>query len=257
MLFEGKMWYTSSIKSLTRATSNSRVVRHRSKPVPTSNHTTEISSSHVHVDLYCIYRIVNFRDGKIYIGQTVDLKKRKSTHLKELKAGNHKNQQLQNAYNKYGKSAFYFEMVERDIPKDQINEREQYWITHFDSYRSGYNLTLGGNATNPYVYKSVTWNGDIYPSKKAAARALGITPAGVDKWLKKGYDCDNDVVVGYDKSPQLCTRMSGNSAIDEGRTCSFCVKPASTYHYSRSVNVRWLHIIPVCEECHQYLHDVA
>lgn len=50
---------------------------------------------------------------------------------------------LQFAYNKYGIDAFLFEIVEL-CPVDKLNEREIYWISYFDSYNNGYNLTTGG-----------------------------------------------------------------------------------------------------------------
>ena len=44
---------------------------------------------------------------------------------------------------------FIFEVLEL-CELEQLNERERYWIKHYNTYEQGYNLTLGGNAdTNP------------------------------------------------------------------------------------------------------------
>ena len=58
-----------------------------------------------------IYCITNQSNGKMYIGQTVHLQKRKKQHFWRLNEGVHKNKHLQRAYNKYGKSAFVFRVI--------------------------------------------------------------------------------------------------------------------------------------------------
>lgn len=53
-----------------------------------------------------IYQIRNLVNGKVYIGSACRLNSRKSDHLRSLQRGNHVNQKLQRAWNKYGPSAF-------------------------------------------------------------------------------------------------------------------------------------------------------
>jgi group I intron endonuclease len=53
-----------------------------------------------------IYKIINKLDGKYYVGSTKDFNKRWRTHKYKLIRGIHKNQKLQNAWNKYGESNF-------------------------------------------------------------------------------------------------------------------------------------------------------
>ena len=50
-----------------------------------------------------IYKITNLIDGKVYIGQTVNYNKRKKRHLSSLENGNHHNEHLQRAFDKYGR----------------------------------------------------------------------------------------------------------------------------------------------------------
>lgn len=99
-----------------------------------------------------IYKIVNKVDGKFYIGSSVDLNKRKSTHKYELRSRRHHNEYLQNAFNKYGEENFSFEIVEVVEDKGMLIEREQHYI---DTLRAcdrgvGYNLNTyargGGGA---------------------------------------------------------------------------------------------------------------
>jgi group I intron endonuclease len=58
-----------------------------------------------------IYRIRNIETGDIYIGQSHNLSGRKYQHFWELRKGISKSYHLQNAYNKYGKDSFVFEII--------------------------------------------------------------------------------------------------------------------------------------------------
>ena len=49
-----------------------------------------------------IYRITNKVTGQHYIGQTVDINRRKRTHFNSLKRQDHDNPKLQASWNKYG-----------------------------------------------------------------------------------------------------------------------------------------------------------
>lgn len=141
---------------------------------------------------YCVYRIVCFPTAKIYIGITTRPSKRRKEHFRELRLQIHPNQKLQRAYNKYGSNAFYFEIIERDILPENIDNRERFWIAHYNSYHNGYNATPGGDAItntgNPCV-----WNGVHYNTVKDAAQAIGISPSAMHIRLKRGLTCDEEV----------------------------------------------------------------
>ena len=99
------------------------------------------------VDGYCVYRIVCSANSLCYVGQTSDFKYRIRTHFRELAHGSHINAKLQEAYIRYERDSFWCELLERDIPAEKVNEREAWWIAHFDSRRNGFNLTRGNRAT--------------------------------------------------------------------------------------------------------------
>lgn len=92
--------------------------------------------------IYCIKNIVN---GKIYIGQTIDLDKRYKEHLRELKNNYHFNEHLQKSFIKYGEESFEFIVLEK-CDKDKLNDLEMHYIQRFNSLNrnSGYNLRAGG-----------------------------------------------------------------------------------------------------------------
>jgi hypothetical protein len=136
----------------------------------------------------------------IYIGQTRDPKLRKRIHFQQLRDNYHVNIHLQAAYNKYGRQAFYFEVIESGITEDVIDSREQYWINHYDSFRNGFNRTPGGNRGGGF-YKPVVWNGVWYESVSECSRVLGISM----KWrIDRGYTNDREVQIPGDYKKVGC-----------------------------------------------------
>lgn len=113
-------------------------------------------------------------------------------HFSGLHNGTHFNRRLQRDYNKYGKAAFYFEVLEEGLSTDEVDKREQYWIEQFDSYRTGYNLTLGGEVV-PDHSRPVIWESVTYPSITDASLALGISDTTLGYWIRKGYAHFSDV----------------------------------------------------------------
>lgn len=95
-----------------------------------------------------IYRIwttmsANGKNG--YVGlNTTTLKDRLSSHL----APTSKCIKLNAALKKYGRDAFFIEVIEDDVPLAELQDRESHWIAFFDSHHNGYNCTPGGEA-NP------------------------------------------------------------------------------------------------------------
>lgn len=91
-----------------------------------------------------IYIIKNKINDKVYIGQTTQkLQERLNNHLKfsTLKTRNYKFYQ---AVKEIGKDNFYIELLEDNIPNNELNEKEIYYIDKFNSFHDGYNATKGG-----------------------------------------------------------------------------------------------------------------
>lgn len=58
-----------------------------------------------------IYKITCTANGRFYIGSAVKFKARWSYHRRDARAGHHSSRHLQRAWNKYGESAFKFEVL--------------------------------------------------------------------------------------------------------------------------------------------------
>lgn len=89
-----------------------------------------------------VYVVENLVNGKIYVGQTTDLKARENAHLNKKR----KHSIINSAVQKYGKESFEFILLESCISQEQLNEREIYWINQLSTLSpNGYNLKEGGD----------------------------------------------------------------------------------------------------------------
>jgi group I intron endonuclease len=76
-----------------------------------------------------IYKIVNRANNKYYVGSSKDIEDRWIQHKADLRNNNHKNDYLQNAWNKHGENNFDFIIVEEIEPtKQKLLEVEQKYL---------------------------------------------------------------------------------------------------------------------------------
>lgn len=85
-----------------------------------------------------IYKITKKIDGKSYIGQSNDIQRRFNEHKTK------KDLIIDQAIQKYGVSAFNFEILE-ECSLEELNSHEKYWIAFYNTYKGfGYNCNEGG-----------------------------------------------------------------------------------------------------------------
>ena len=97
-----------------------------------------------------VYEIKNKINGKSYIGQHA------SDDLSNYwGSGN----LIKSAINKYGIDNFDRVILERCVSKEELNEREKYWIDKNNTIKNGYNLTEGGTGgdTSQFIDYSDEW----------------------------------------------------------------------------------------------------
>jgi hypothetical protein len=74
-----------------------------------------------------IYSIRCHANGKLYVGQSVNIRRRFFTHRSGLRKGKNGNPILQRCWDKYGEASFDFQVVEL-CPSEVLTEREAYYI---------------------------------------------------------------------------------------------------------------------------------
>lgn len=110
---------------------------------------TELDSSH---STGLIYRYTCKLNGKSYIGKSMtyrfEYRHFCHWHYKDRKT------KFGRAKLKYGKENFVLDILEKNIPKAHLSEREKFWIKKYNTLAAGYNSTAGGEGGNTYAAKS-------------------------------------------------------------------------------------------------------
>jgi group I intron endonuclease len=92
-----------------------------------------------------IYRWRQLSTGKKYIGSTKNLRTRKIQHVTTLNNNSHANCHLLNAWNKYGKDDFVFEILEVIGDESELRKKEQWYLDTMIEYGVDFNIRLDAN----------------------------------------------------------------------------------------------------------------
>jgi hypothetical protein len=178
-----------------------------------------------------VYKLYFLGSKKFYIGSTISLGNKKSSqgfynrfskHLRMLRANNHPNKYLQNAFNKYSEENLRFEILFVSSDKNEISKKEQELITFLNcaDRKIGYNIQplvnkvqLLNIAHNEKKICQYDLEGNlirIWDSTKKAAAFYNVLPGSIwnvlnDKCaLCKGsmwkyYNSDQETISPYKK----------------------------------------------------------
>ena len=91
----------------------------------------------------------------VYVGQTTNLKVRHKTHIQYdpyRPTVAEYNYPLSRGIRKYGPQEYELVILEENLPKEQLNNREKYWIQYYDTYFNGYNQSTGGTYPTQLIF---------------------------------------------------------------------------------------------------------
>lgn len=121
-----------------------------------------------------IYRTINLITGKSYIGQHTTNKE----YDYYLGSGSELNKDIKI----FGRNNFLRGIIEYCKSKEELNEKEKYWIEHFDTIKNGYNICKGGGDF-PILYGE---NNGFFNKKHSeeTRKLLSKLREGVEPWNK-------------------------------------------------------------------------
>jgi group I intron endonuclease len=97
------------------------------------------------MSIYTIYKSVNTKTGKVYIGFDSNWPNRVRIHKSASKNQDYK---FYRAIRKYGWNNFEWSIIYQSKDKQHtLKEMESYFISEYNSMKNGYNSTLGGDGT--------------------------------------------------------------------------------------------------------------
>ena len=120
-----------------------------------------------------IYKFQNLITQEVYVGQSINLEARYKRQQHEWV---NKDTDFYTAIQDYGWNNFSYEVIE-NCSIEQLNEREIYWISYYDSYNNGYNMTKGGsnkNSVNHYEIHSL-WEEGLSPKEISIKLNIGLS----------------------------------------------------------------------------------
>jgi group I intron endonuclease len=86
-----------------------------------------------------VYKILNKKNGKFYVGYSTKLKNRMRAHINMLRRQEHHCIHLQRAWDVDGEDSFEFSVIELCLSKQDAMDREQYLLDQFFSSGVLYN----------------------------------------------------------------------------------------------------------------------
>ena len=103
-----------------------------------------------------IYKITNKINGKVYIGQTIrPVQYRFHRHINDAMR-NIIDTHFARAIRKYGSDQWLLEVIDNAETREELNQKEQYWIQYYNSVEEGYNETDAINKCGGNTYRSKT-----------------------------------------------------------------------------------------------------
>lgn len=153
-----------------------------------------------------IYYIQNIITKQVYIGQSVDIDRRKQKHIYDLRNNKHQNTHMQNSFNKYGEDNFEFGII-RLCDKSQLDELEIAYMELYNAKKEGFNICDGGvnicpdnSNENHGLWRHDISNNNIkemylgdYNSKQIA-ELLNCSRRTINRRLKKIFGDEYDVI---------------------------------------------------------------
>jgi group I intron endonuclease len=106
--------------------------------------------------MFCVYKIRNIKNNKLYIGKTENIDERWTKHISDMRTN--RGYVFHSAINKYGVNNFEIFIIEEFEQEEKALKREIFWIAYYKTNirkygnNFGYNMTDGGEGISGYSH---------------------------------------------------------------------------------------------------------
>lgn len=169
-----------------------------------------------------VYCISNTKNGKIYIGSSVDMAARWGVHRHQLRKGEHHSVKLQRAWNKYGEEVFKFCVLEVVPEKNMLTSYEQAWMDKLHAVHKGYNV-------KPFAGSNIGYTPTLASRMKMSKSRTGMKRTLESR--RKQSEAMRGVALSKDHAAKLAAinRERGAATEKTIETCVFCESKFSTF----------------------------
>lgn len=126
-----------------------------------------------------IYKFQNLITQEVYVGQSVNIEERYKRHKRDYIEGT---TQFYKGIQDWGWENFSYEILEL-CNKEELNDREIFWINYYDSYNNGYNSTKGGSNKESINEEEIIFLYQQGLSPKEIKEKMNISLTSVYKYL--------------------------------------------------------------------------
>ena len=173
-----------------------------------------------------IYLITNNVNGNKYVGKTeLSIEERWGQHIKDSKKEKCEIRPLYRAIRKYGVENFSIKEIDTG-QGEELNNKEQYWIQYYDTYKNWYNATLGGDGKILLDYDEIIKTYLLNHNATEVARTLGCSADSVYKILKA-----NDVPIT--KNTEIITEKYAKEIVQYDKKGNFIQTHRSAHDAAR------------------------
>jgi predicted GIY-YIG superfamily endonuclease len=139
-----------------------------------------------------VYTITNKNTGKVYVGISIQtLHRRKCEHLYRANRGVI-GSKICSSIQKHGPLSFIFETIDTAHTIEELKRLEIHYVSLFDSFKNGYNMTLGGDYVPKETRLNVSGSGHF-----KAGKFIVTCPNGKDILVKGLRAFCRDVGIVY------------------------------------------------------------
>ena len=202
-----------------------------------------------------IYKITNLVNGKVYIGQSVNIEKRFIAHKNTAFNPNYNGYDypLYRAIRKYGIGNFSFEVLE-ECEASELNAREIWYISQYNAHSAnGYNQDDGGDQASHYIKLSDELVSDIIVRLKTSidnsdeiGEEFGVSGRTIRN-INSGEYCYRKTEIYPIRPPLWTLEENDNTSIAQVNNSKYHVK--NNMYYCRICGTKIVEKNSLCVEC--------